>query len=126
MKTGTNIDFARATAKFYERLFARFPGIKAQLADKGKRERMFVAILMSVDDAVHGRVPETAYLQSLHERHRMIGVGRVHITAAREAFAQAIEAGGRQLSEERRQLYLDAFTEIERAMGFATDGPAWG
>jgi len=118
MVDGTELDFAMATSKFYEVLFEKMPELEGLFGDELKQANMFIVALQSIADKAQGDRNLADYMKMLGEKHRKVGLNRFQMELGREAFEQAVEAGGKNLDREQKQRYLDAFTELERAMGF--------
>ena len=115
-------DFERATDKFYEVLFEKMPALEIMFADKHKQTSMFIVALQSIGDKARGDTQLADYLKMLGDKHKGFGLLRIHMEMGREAFEQALEAGSKDASDEEKQHYLKAFTELERSMGFGVDG----
>ena len=113
-----NLDYWAATDKFYEVLFEKAPGVEALFGDITNQRGMFVFALKTIG----GETPESErtdeYIKMLGNAHKRQGLTSEHMEIGREAFRASIEAGGRDLSDEGKRQYLDAFTELELAMGF--------
>ena len=113
-----NVNFEVATEKFYEVLFAKAPDVKAMFRDFEYSKLMFMSVLRSIGSLEQGDMLLKDYMELLGAKHRGYGLTEQHMEIGREAFRGAIESGGKDLSDERKQHYLRAFTELERMMGF--------
>jgi hypothetical protein len=82
------------------------------------QREMFVAALEKIGEGSGDDEQLADHLKMLGQAHRRSGLTTKHMETGREAFVAAIEAGGQGLSDELKQHYLDAFTELEQAMGF--------
>ncbi len=116
------LDFDVATDKFYEVLIKKAPDIAVKFGDMQRQKTMMIVALRSIDDKVRDDGQLKDYMVMLGEKHKGYGFTEQHMKIGREAFEAAIDAGGKDISEERKQVYLDAFTELERMMGFDMDG----
>jgi hemoglobin-like flavoprotein len=113
-----HINFEVATEKFYEVLFAKLPEVEAMFGDLKYTKLMFMSVLRSIGSLEDGDRQLKEYMELLGKKHRGYGLTEQHMEIGRQAFEAAIEAGGTNLSSERKEHYLDAFTELERMMGF--------
>jgi hemoglobin-like flavoprotein len=118
MTGNDDLDFWLVVEKFYETLFEKAPEIAAMLGNKSNRETMMMIALKSIGDEARRDGQLVDYMKMLGEKHRGYGLTEQHMKIGRRAFEQAIEAGGKNLSKERKRHYLDAFVGLENAMGF--------
>ena len=121
MEEENSLTYWLAAEKFYEVLFEKLPDIETKFGDKPNQKTMFIVALRSIGDCARGDGQLADYMKMLGAKHRGYGLTEQHMEIGRQAFEQAIEVGGGNLNSQRKQRYLDAFTELERMMGFEMD-----
>ncbi|PCI37665.1 MAG: hypothetical protein COB46_13135 [Rhodospirillaceae bacterium] len=112
------IDHVLATDKFYEILFEIMPETQAMFESTEAQKQMFSSALMSIGHWEFGDAQLLFYLETLGKKHKDLGLTTEHMQMGKRAFVEAIEVGGKDLSEDRKQYFINVFNELERMMGF--------
>ena len=112
------LDFDIVAEVFYETLFRDVPDVKPLFLDTGRATSMLITALQSIADMERGDPVLKDYMATLGDRHRLFGVTKSQMVMGQRAFENAIDKGGRNLSPQRRAHYLEAFAQIQKAMGF--------
>jgi hemoglobin-like flavoprotein len=118
MGNKTRLDFTLATDKFYEVLFERMPSLETLFGDKKKQECMFIVVLQTISDNANGDIMVSDYLKVLGEKHKAFGLRPVHMEMGRQAFEQAIVAGGINLNSADGQFYMESYDTLIKWMRF--------
>lgn len=112
------LDFEKASDAFFSELFSRLPEVEGKFKSRRHAQSMFVSALQSISDLEHGDPVLSDYLDALALKHRAANISVRDMDIGREAFEMAIEKGGAELSEERREFYLLAFSALQANMGY--------
>ncbi|PHS78357.1 MAG: hypothetical protein COB59_07540 [Rhodospirillaceae bacterium] len=112
------LNFQSASDKFYNVLQNDLPEFTQLFTNPEKQHMMFYAALRSIDGLKDNKTKLAVYLRSIGVKHKMLGLTHYHMEIGRNAFEQAIFAGGKDLTHDQRQFYIDSFSQIEKNMGF--------
>ena len=110
------VNFDVAAKKFYEILFKRMPDLEKFFGNKTAQHLMFISALRSIDDLKNDDRLLGDYLEMLGRQHRHIGLSDAHWEIGKDAFKQAVRAGGEGLNEGEVQFYMGSFSKIVKAI----------
>ena len=89
-----NIDLDLATETFYKVLFEKCPDIEKFFSDSHHQHEMFTGALSRIGDEKLDAEKLKDELKILGKIHRATGISKDHLIVGREAFEQALAAGG--------------------------------
>ena len=101
-----------------ETLEKELPEFAQLFTNADKQNMMFYAALRSINSLKSNPIKLGVYLRDIGNKHKMLGLTHYHMEIGKEAFEQAILTGGKSLTHDERQFYIDSFSQIEKAMGF--------
>ena len=111
------IDFDKAVDEFYRHLFSEFPLLVDVFPDMEKQRSMLVTALRTIFYQGDDQNLDD-YLEMLGEKHKELGVLRVHMDAAERALEKAIALSGDDLTADQLKEYRAAIKRMRTAMGY--------
>jgi len=100
-----------ASETFYSLLREGVPSIGDKINDD-RIYMMFTSILMSIRQDERGDTHLDDYLNVLKRIHEQFGLTGQHAEIGKQAFAKAIEIGGKDLSDEETSFLIDGFNRL--------------
>jgi len=122
MLSKPEFNFGLAVETFYDVLFKNAPEVEAMFSDTSNHATMMIVALQSIGEKANQDRFLADYMTMLGSKHKGYGLTTAHMKIGRAAFEQAIEVGCKTLSSDEKAHYLQAFTNLELAMGFDMSG----
>lgn len=113
-----NFDFAAATAEFYNVIFEEIPGMQTKFRNMESQKTMFEIALKLVLNERRNSEKLRDFVQTLGQRHKKLGIQRMHMRIGRQAFKSALSAGDATLDETIVNDCMGFFSMVEEEMGF--------
>jgi hemoglobin-like flavoprotein len=114
----SDLDFEAVAHAFYTALFREAPDVERLFRDETNKTVMFVNALESISDMERGDPHLGDFMAMLGRRHRDIGITQQHVKAGWNAFNEALEESGGNMTLPRRQFYRETFKKLVAAMQY--------